>query len=296
MQSVKSAIAIALLKLCARLPLPWLHTLGSGLGRLIGAIPNKVTRVTRINIDMCLPEFSSDERKTLVKESLCESGKAIFEYGFVSLRPADEILGLIHAEHNIELLHDTMALGQGLIVITPHLGNWEVLSLFLARHYRVTGLYKPSRLVSADKLILEARSRTGSIPIPASPTGVVKVRRALSDGWLTVILPDQQPHKDNGIFVPFFGITAASMRLVSTLAKKSGAKILCMYASRLDVGKGYEIICKLPDPNVYSDDLEASVTAVNRSMEHCIRDIPAQYHWEYTRFSNRPEGEPLLYP
>jgi len=295
MHSVKSAIAVFLLKLSARLPLPWLHALGSGLGRVIGLFPNRIKTVTRINLDLCLPEQSSEARDELTHESIRESGKAIFEYGYVSLRPVENILRLIKEEHNTQLLHDVMTGDQGLIVITPHLGNWEVLSLFLAQHYKVTGLYRPSKLRSADKLIFDARGRTGSIPIPASPAGVARVRKALSDGWLTVILPDQQPHRNNGIYAPFFGIPAFSMRLVSTLAKKSGAKILSMYAQRLPSGQGYKIVCHEPDLEIYSSDLEASVAAVNHSMEQCIRDIPAQYHWEYARFSNRPEGEAHFY-
>lgn len=295
MQHLKSAIVVFLLRLTALLPLSLLHRMGSGLGGLLSRFSNKIRLITRINLELCLPELSDDARKTLMQESLRESGKAVFEIGRIWLRPVDEVLGRIKSEKNIQLLQHAVADNRGLIVISPHLGNWEVLTLYLGHHYELSGLYRPSRLAGLDKLVFKARSRSGSIPIPADLSGVVKVRKALGKGGVTLLLPDQQPRLDNGIFVPFFGVPALSMRLVSTLAKKSGSKILCMYARRLPGAQGFEIVCREPDPEVYSVDLETSVTAVNRSMEMCIRDCPAQYHWEYTRFSKQEDETVHIY-
>jgi len=295
MQHLKSAIVVFLLRLTALLPLSLLHRMGSGLGGLLSRFSNKIRLITRINLELCLPELSDDARETLMQESLRETGKTVFESGLVWLRPIDEILGLIKSERNIELLHNAVADNRGLIVISPHLGNWEVLTLYLGHHYELSGLYRPSRLPGVDKLIFKARSRSSSIPIPADLAGVVKVRKALGRGGVTLLLPDQQPRLDNGLFAPFFGVPALSMRLVSTLAKKSGSKILCIYARRLSGDQGFEIVCREPDPEVYSVDLEISIAAVNRSMEMCIRDCPAQYHWEYTRFSKQEDETIHLY-
>jgi KDO2-lipid IV(A) lauroyltransferase len=295
MQGLKSAIVVFLLRLAALLPLSLLHRMGRGLGGLLSRFSNKIRLVTRINLELCLPELSDDARETLMRESLRETGKTVFEAGLVWLRPADEVLGLIKGEKNIELLHDAVAENRGLIVISPHLGNWEILTLYLGHHYALSGLYRPSRLPGVDKLIYAARSRSDSIPIPANIAGVLKVRKALGKGGVTLLLPDQQPRLNSGLFAPFFGVPALSMRLVSTLAKKSGSKILCMYARRLPGAQGFEIVCREPDAEVYSDDLETSVAAVNRSMELCVRDCPAQYHWEYTRFSKQEDDTIHIY-
>jgi KDO2-lipid IV(A) lauroyltransferase len=269
--------------------------MGSGLGGLLSRFSNKIRLVTRINLELCLPELSDGAREALMQESLRESGKTVFEIGRIWLRPVDEVLGRIKSEENIQLLQHAVADNRGLIVISPHLGNWEVLTLYLGHHYELSGLYKPSRLPGVDRLVFKARSRSGSIPIPADLAGVIKVRKALGKGGVTLLLPDQQPRLDNGLFAPFFGMPALSMRLVSTLAKKSGSKILCMYARRLPGAQGFEIVCREPDPEVYSEDLETSVAAVNHSMEMCIRDCPAQYHWEYTRFSKQEDETIHIY-
>lgn len=276
------------------LPLPFLHRLGALLGALVYRIPNESTHATRVNLSICFPELSPDEREALTKVSMKEMGKAVFEAGPLWLWSAEKANAYINNIQGEDIYDRAVEAKQGVIVLTPHLGNWEILNFYLSRaSQQVTGLYSPHTMPAVDALVYKGRGRTGSILVPATPKGLIKVRKALSHCGITMILPDQQPHRDNGVYAPFFGQTALTMRLIYAMLQKTNSRIVCMYGKRLDHGEGFDIVCREPDALIYSEDAQESIAALNRSMEQCIRDIPEQYNWAYKRFSKQPEHQRL---
>ncbi|HEC28720.1 MAG TPA: lipid A biosynthesis acyltransferase, partial [Gammaproteobacteria bacterium] len=130
---------------------------------------------------------------------------------------------------------------------------------------------------------------------PTSTTGVKALFTALAKKETIGILPDQDPGGDGGIFVPFFGMPANTIKLASRLTQKTGAPVLLLYAERLTHGHGYVIHFHKPGKDIYSTDLTVSATAMNRSVEACIRALPSQYQWSYKRFKRRPSGESSPY-
>jgi KDO2-lipid IV(A) lauroyltransferase len=156
-------------------------------------------------------------------------------------------------------------------------------------------MYKKPRDPGVEQVILRGRQRTGVSLIPADGKGVREVFRAIRDGQLVGILPDQQPKAGQGEFAPFFGIQALTMVLLSKLASKTDATVLLAWAERLPGGAGYDFHFS-PAPEQISDpDLGRSVAALNQGVERCVRQCPAQYQWGYKRFGIRPEGEEPLY-
>jgi KDO2-lipid IV(A) lauroyltransferase len=152
-------------------------------------------------------------------------------------------------------------------------------------------MYKPSSSPDIDKLILNARKRAGTELVPTSFRGVARVCKMLESGGITIILPDQQPELlESGQFVRFFGVPALTMKLVPSLIIKTDARVLAVYVLRLPEGRGFEIVFHEPCSDVYSEDLDIAIAAVNCSMERCIREVPAQYHWEYPRFRRDENG------
>lgn len=135
-----------------------------------------------------------------------------------------------------------------------------------------------------------AREKTGSKVFPTNRKGVAAMFNALRRGECAGILPDQEPELEGGVFVPFFGIEALTMTLVSKLARKTEAAVVFGYARRLPAAEGFELVFKLADPAIYSEDLAESVTALNAGVEACVREVPAQYQWEYKRFRKVPQG------
>ena len=181
--------------------------------------------------------------------------------------------------------------GQGLIVLAPHLGCWEIAGLYLASRGSVTSLYRPPRQAALGPVMKRARERSGAELVPTDASGIKRLFRVLQSGGTTGILPDQQPDSSKGaVFAPFFGVPALTMLLVNRLMRKTGAKVIFCYAQRLPEGKGFTLHY-LPAPAGLGDaDPVHAATAMNQGVEHCVRQCPDQYQWSYKRFKEQPEG------
>jgi len=223
-----------------------------------------------------------------------ETGTTLFELGAAwSKDPAFFLKRIVEVEGE-ELLRNAMADNRSIMLLAPHLGNWEVAGFFLQHHYAMTTMYKPIKLKALDDLIFKARTQLGLKVLPANNRGVIALFKSLKKKEIVAILPDQEPDSTGGIFAPLFGIDALTPVITSKMIQKTDAIALGYYCLRLPKGR-YRIVFKEPDPLIYSKDLLESVTGLNRSVEKFISDAPEQYQWEYRRFSKRPNKEPKLY-
>jgi len=284
-------LAQQLIRLIARLPLTLSQRLGASCGWLLAQWPNRQRRNALINIALCLPELSREQQLALCERNLREFGTTYFEIAYLWQRPVAQVLAHIREVRGAELLQRPA--GQGLIVLSPHLGAWELAGLYLAAQGVTTILYKPQRYL--DALIRTARSRSGAELAPTTGKGIRMLAQTLERGGAVGILPDQEPKADKGaVFAPFFGVPAFTMLLVNRLARRSGAAVIFMFAERLEDG-GFRLHCQPAPAGIDSaDDVEAA-TALNRGIEHCVRICPAQYLWPYKRFRRRPLGMAKLY-
>lgn len=297
LMQIKAILAVVALALLALLPLRAAQALGCWLGSRLwqkgdGA---KMTFQTRRNISRCFPELGQQAQDRLVHESLRQTGCTLCEMGMAWLWPARLVLRKISRVHAREVVIEALAQGKGVILIAPHLGNWEVLNLWLSVHFPFTAMYKPSRLKLLNDLIRRSRARLGARMVPAEMRGVRMVIKALRRGEMVGILPDQEPEASAGVHAPFFGNQALSMKLLPQLAAQTGAVVICAYAERLPRALGFDLHFRRADTEISSKDLFRAVAAMNRSVEACVRALPAQYQWEYRRFSHQPEGAPRFY-
>ncbi|MCG7967728.1 MAG: lipid A biosynthesis acyltransferase [Candidatus Thiodiazotropha taylori] len=277
-----------------RLPLSWLHALGRVLGRIYTLIPNRELRVTEINLAICYPEMVEGERRQLRNQTMQQIGATLMEMSAIWFRPLDDVLTMIHAVHGEK--HLVRGEGQGLIILAPHIGCWEIVGVELQRRGRLTNLYRPPRKESFGDLIKQARERGGAELVPTDNRGVKRILQTLKTGGMTGILPDQQPKSDGGAeFAPFFGRPALTMMLTNKLARKTGAKVILACAERLAGGRGYDIHY-LPAPDGIADaDPQRAARALNQGVETLINMFPSQYQWSYKRFSKQPDGVPSPY-
>jgi KDO2-lipid IV(A) lauroyltransferase len=281
-----------LLRLLSRLPLGVLHAIGVLVGWGVTMAPNRQRRNALINLSLCFPRLSAAQKIRLRNRALREFGKTYLEIGYLWLRPTAQGLGLIREIRGGELLHRDA--GQGLIVLSPHLGAWELAGMHLAAQGPTTIFYTPQQYL--DQLIVDARGRSGASLAPITPRGIRALVQALERGEYVGILPDQEPRADKGAaFAPLFGIPAWTMVLVNRLARRSGARVIFMFAERLPRARGFRIHC-LPAPDgIDSDDDGVAAAALNRGIEACIALCPEQYLWPYRRFRRRPDAGPKVY-
>jgi len=284
-------------RLTSLMPLPLAHFFGASVGWLIYLIPNSARLVAQKNIELCFPELKPQEQKKLLHDSMIENGKTLAEMGIMWLSDYQRTLKLVTSVEGEKYLKKALEKGNGVLLAMPHIGSWELVNLYVAKHYPVTSLYKPPHQKSLDNLIRTARQRTGATLVPTNTKGVRAVSKALKNDEVVVILPDQQPylHQKNGIFANFFGSPANSMTLLSKLADKSGSEIVYAYTKRLPKGKGFKLVFMPASINDNKKDLQHSVELMNLDIEKVVRDCPSQYQWTYKRFKARPEGYDRLY-
>ena len=294
--TVKTRLIVGFLQLSAHLPLALLHGLGTGLGWLAWLTPNEQRRVAAINLQLCLPQQNVSAHQRLLRRTLIEASKALLELGYLWLSPPARLLQKIHLIEGQEHWQHAVDQGRGAIIITPHLGAWELSGLYLSHHYSITSLYRPSRLgVSVDAIVRHGRERLGAHLVPTDSSGVRALLQALRNGKVVGILPDQNVDREHGVFADFFGQTASTMALVSRLAIKTQAPVFLIYAERLPRGRGYRLRFQpLPD-QVIKGPVQISAEALNRAVEQAVRQIPAQYLWSYKRFKTRPAGLAKVY-
>lgn len=278
----------ALLQLLAKLSLPTVHRLATGLGWLIILLPKiSLKRVTRSNIRLCFPQLSSSEQDRLVKQSIIETCKTFSELGILWLWSAERALKLIKEINGEHYLQEAIQQKRGVILLTPHLGAWEIAGLYASAHYPLTALYRPPKLSGLENLIRQARERAGGRYVSTHQQGVRALFRALQRQQVVGILPDQVP-TEAGVFATFFGKPAYTMVLVSRLAQRKNVPIIFTYAKRLPQGAGFHLYF-LPAPaGISGTPLENAVSALNQGIEQCIMQCPTQYQWSYKRFKKQP--------
>lgn len=287
---------VPFLTFCSRQPLSRLHRWGQGLGRLLYRLNGRNIRVTRANIALCYPELAPAEQEDRVRQSTLQTSKMGLELGWSWMIPFEELMASVRTVHGQDYLEAAKAEGKGVIILGPHLGNWEVFGLFLSHHYEMTAMYAVPKIEVLDQVITRGRSRSGMLMVPANMKGVAKLLRQLQKGELVGNLPDQEPDDPSGgVFAPFMGVDAFSPKLVTRLINKTGARVVAGFARRLPDGQGFDIHFIPADDRVYDRDDVVAVSGVNRMVETLVSIAPDQYQWEYKRFKRRPEGQPELY-
>ena len=282
-ERVKSALAVGLLKLLGKLPLVWLHRIANTLILIPLLLPNHSHKQTKINIDRCFPELNPKQKSKLIRQSLLHTLYAALEMGINWTQSSQVGLQAVTSVTGRDCLAGAYHTG-GVILVTPHLGNWELFANWAANHYPVTALYKPAKLNGLDDLIHDARSRAGMQLAPATAKGVMKLKRALIKGEVNLILPDQEPPPSSGIVSRWFNQPAYTMTLANQLANTKNTRVILGFARRLESSNGFAIELEDITNQCQAATIEASVGALNDAMEALVRRAPEQYQWEYRRF------------
>lgn len=277
-----------------QLPLPALHALGWLLGWLLWLLPNRYRAITLRHLELCLPERSAAERADIARRSLIESCKAVCEAPAFWFGPAARLRRWVGDEAALRSLRTAVAGGKGAIILTPHLGAWELVSFFAAQCGPITVLYKPQK-GAAEEVIRQGRGRRPDVrPVPTSGGGVKALLAALRHGQMVGLLPDHDPPEESGTrFAPFFGIPAHTMELVGKLAARTGAPVWFVVAERRSLGRGFRFQVQRAPAGI--EDAERGTAALNQGVEACIARLPQQYWWSYKRFRRRPPGASDLY-
>lgn len=254
-------------------------------------VPNRARATTQANLSHCFPALSNSELKVLTKKSLQNTACTALEMGKAWVSPVPATISLVTQYSGFDEFRKAASSGCGVVLLAPHLGNWEVFGFTACDEINANFMYKPPKIHGMDRLLKETRSRNKVKLAPANRTGVAQLLKALKAGEVVGILPDQVPEQDGGEYATFFGQTALTMSLASRLIQRTDARVFCGFAQRLPNSSGFKLIIREADAKVYSEDLLESVQGVNDSVQSCVEMATDQYQWEYKRFRRQPDGK-----
>jgi KDO2-lipid IV(A) lauroyltransferase len=191
---------------------------------------------------------------------------------------------------NWEVVEKAINEGHGLVMLTPHLGGFEIIPRVLAQHFPATILYRPARQDWLNAVVEEGRAHPNMHFVPTNLQGVRQMTRALMRGEAIGILPDQVPGGGDGIWVPFFGRPAYTTTLPARLANRHHTPVVMFTAKRKGLGQGWLMQASRLDP--FSEDPSTSCCELNKAIEAAILIAPEQFIWAYNRFKH-PIGAEL---
>jgi KDO2-lipid IV(A) lauroyltransferase len=291
----KGALMVGALRLFAKLPWGAVQRVGAAIGWIMWKVPNSSRNVVRINLAKCFPEMDPVAREQLVGRTLMDIGKSFTESACAWIWPAQRSLDLVREVEGLDVLEAALASGKGVVGITSHLGNWEVLNHFYCSQCKPIIFYRPPKLKAVDDLLREQRVQLGNRVAASTKEGILSIIKEVRRGGQVGIPADPEPAESAGIFVPFFATKALTSKFVPNMLAGGKAVGVFLHALRLPDGSGFKVILEAAPEAMYSEDTETSAAAMSQVVERYVRAYPSQYMWSMKRFKKRPAGEPRWY-
>ncbi len=285
-------LVLAVISLIALIPRPAAQWMGRKVGHFNYLRNTRSCQVTRTNLSLCFPDMAPGPLEKLVRSSLEHTGQTMMETPAAWLSSIDELQDWIVDVENESLVTDPLSRGEGVVLLLPHIGNWELANVHCVRFGPQKALYHPPKQPYLQAMMAKVRLKYGHEIVPTNRKGIATLYKSLNEGGMVVVLPDQVPA--SGRFVPFFGVQSLTDQLSSRMIQKTGAKAAAVLITRRPDGR-FDVKFRPVDEAIYDPDLDKSVRAVNSTVENLVLECPEQYQWEYKRFRERPAGETKLY-
>ncbi len=272
-----------------RLPRSVSLWLGAGIGDLAYRCVKRRRRIALKNLKMALGSEKSDEElKQIARRSFQNMGKTLVEFLCFPKYSAEQLAHLARIE-GMENLHRAMAKGKGVILISAHFGNWELIFPALSTLIDFSAVVQSFKHHRLDKLVNSFRTRRGGEVIKRE-VAVRQCLKLLRQGRCVAILGDQNAG-ESGVFIDFFGIPASTPRGPIMLALRTGATILNILDIRQDDDSHIISISEPLELEVSGDldqDVKINTARFVRYLENTIRKYPDQWLWMHNRWKTRP--------
>ena len=292
MAEIGSRVVLGLSWLLHWLPLPVLAWFARGLGKLLYYVGRSRRRVALKNLSLCFPELSAREHRRIARDHFCAFAQVVLEQCLLWWASDRRILSLIKLQG---LEHWRAVKSRPVIWLAPHFAGLDWAGLQLSVERPIASVYSKQKSELLNRLLLNSRNRFNHAVLFSRQEGLRGVVKALRQNISFYYLPDLDFGRRDTIFVPFFGVPAATVTGLSRIAQLTDALVLPVIPRQLPGGRGYEVTIYPAWENFPSDDVEADTRRMNAFIEDRVREMPEQYLWTHKRFKTRPEGEPSFY-
>lgn len=279
-----------LMRLLTWLPFPLLAACGRGLGRLLYLFGRERRRVTLINLGLCFPQLTEAEKSALARRHFALFGRSFLERGMLWWSSAERIRRRVKLEGREHL--DALK-GRPVILLVPHFLGLDAAWTRLSMEYDMSGIYAKQKNPVFNALLYEGRARFGKPLMLSRQEGTRRGIKAIQSGYPFFYLPDLDYGPRDAIFVPFFGVAAATITGLSRLARLTGAAVLPVIARMTD--EGYRVSIGAPWRDFPGESIESDTRRMNAFIEAEVMTMPEQYYWLHKRFKTRPPGEKRPY-
>jgi len=287
-------LGFGLLWLVVQLPYRILLLLGRGLGALMYRVARSRRQIARRNLQLCFPELCEAERERLLRENFASTGIAFFEMAMSWWWPKSRLQQLAQIQ-GLEHLQQAQTQGQGVILMTLHFTTLEIGGALLGQWQTIDGMYREHKNPVFDYVQRRGRERHNQDATAIEREDVRAMLKVLRAGRAIWYAPDQDYGRKQSIFVPWFGIQAATVTATTKFARLGRAKVIPYTLERLPHGKGYSLVVHPPLEDFPGESEEADCRRINEWIEDSVRQHPEQYLWAHRRFKTRPAGDPSLY-
>jgi KDO2-lipid IV(A) lauroyltransferase len=285
-------ITCGLLHLLGRFPYPWRQVCAGVIGRLLFMVNRKHRRIAHGNMKRAFgDELSAEQIDAVVGRVFENLFHILFEFGW-SQSLNDQKIDAHFTIHGYDDYQAAAAKGKGILLLTAHFGNWELLPIIGHMHnvpFRV--VYRPLDTPFLDRIFKESRSRYGGVPIPTRRGAMRQIYKTLRKGYPVAMLMDQNVDWYEGAFVDFFNHRACTNTGMALLALKSGAPVVPLFLIRAKerfhavVGPELETIRS----GDLTKDVERNTQLYNRVIEIFVKRFPDQWFWVHQRWKTRPD-------
>jgi KDO2-lipid IV(A) lauroyltransferase len=289
---VLTRIAVGIVWLLHFLPLPIFARIGSGLGGLFYFVARERRDVCLTNLARCFPQTPERERVAIARAHFRAFGRTLLERSILWWAPREEILRTVRV---VGLEHILALKGRPLMLLAPHFVGLDAGLTRLTCEFDMAGIYAKQKDRWIDALLLSGRKRFGNGIAISRQDGIRPAIAAVRKGYPFYYLPDQDYGARDAIFVPFFGVPAATITGLSRMTRITGARVVPVVTRMLPGGAGYEVTCYPAFENFPSGDDAADARRMNAFIEERVREMPEQYFWTHKRFKTRPPGEAKWY-
>jgi KDO2-lipid IV(A) lauroyltransferase len=286
-----SRVGVGLFWLLHGLPLPLLRLGGRVLGLLLFCFGRKRRRIARINLCLCFPDWSEAERARLLRRHFIVFAQSLLDRSLLWWASRKRLEGLIHLKGAEHLRRED---GCPTLILAPHFVGLDAGGIAIALKMSVVSVYSSQKNPVFNAVFLAGRMRFNAPVLLSRQEGMRRALKSMRQGLPFYYLPDMDFGRKESIFVPFFGVPAATITGLSRLTRITGAKVIPSIARM--TAQGYEIELMPPWEDFPGASVEEDTAFMNRYIASQVKKMPEQYHWLHKRFKTRPPGEAKIYP
>jgi KDO2-lipid IV(A) lauroyltransferase len=274
------------------LPLRLLALIGEAIGAAAFWLIRERREVTRINLAKCFPSMDPRAREALARAHFRAFCRGLVDRAVLWYGSRERVVRMVA----VKGLENLRALdGAPAILFVPHFSGIDAGLTRLVCETRIAGMYANPKDPELSEWLRRGRGRFGDLKQISRQEGVRAALPWIREGWPFYYLPDQDYGPRGALFVPFFGVPAATMPGLSRIARITGAKVLPCVTRMLAGGEGYVLTIEPPWDNFPTKDLAADTRRMNEYIERRVLEMPEQYLWMHKRFKTRPAGEARFY-